>query len=96
MKKYFGLIWAALAIIIAVLGMIFLPDNLVTQIGVDGQASSHMNKYLALGLPAGLTVLFSALGVLSEDEKGGKYKYAAPIVLVVLVISVLMNLPGFK
>ncbi len=50
-----------LAVALFVLGMIILPETLVTQVGFNNQPTSTMPKMLALAIPSVFCVLFAVL-----------------------------------
>ena len=90
-KRIFG----AVALVAAAVGLAavawgLLPDTVATQINLSGQVSSTMPKQLALGVPVGLTAVFSALYCIQED--GRKNLFVAILGIALLAITLFMNL----
>lgn len=62
-----GLILAG--IVLYILGSIILPPTIGMQFQLDGTLSNHVNKYLGLLVPLGLTVAGSAVFYTKESSK---------------------------
>lgn len=58
-----------IGIVLYIVGAIVLPTSIGLQIQMDGTLSNHVNKYIGLIIPLGLTVGGSAVFCLKESKK---------------------------
>lgn len=88
-RRIIMFVFLFLAVALFVLGMIILPDTLITQIGISNHASSTMPKMLALAIPSALCILFSVL-----FYRAGKSKDLAIAILGIVLfgLAYFMNL----
>ncbi|PKM39326.1 MAG: hypothetical protein CVV04_11460 [Firmicutes bacterium HGW-Firmicutes-9] len=88
-RRIIMFVFLFLAVALFVLGMIILPDTLITQIGISSHANSTMPKMLALAIPSVLCVLFSVL-----FYRSGKSKDLAIAILgvVLFALAFIVNL----
>ncbi len=80
----------AAAVALAVVGFIILPDTLVVQLSMSGQAANTMPKLLGVLIPFLICAVFSILYY--RTEKGGKNLIVSLIGIVVFVLLFVFNL----
>jgi len=80
----------AVAVAMAIVGFIILPETLVVQVNSAGQAANLMPKFLGILIPFLLCVVFSVLYMKSEN--GGKSLIISLIGLVAFVLLFVFNL----
>lgn len=77
------------AAVLAVVGMIYLPDTIVVQINSAGEASNTLPKLPALLLPSALAVIFA---VMYLKNAKGKDLATALVGIGILAITLIFNL----
>ena len=90
-KRLIAIALCAAALILAVFGIIALPDDIVIQIAAGG-GTNKGSKYM-LAVPFGITVVFSYLFAAGDDattEK--KHIMGAVLGLVLFLITIGINL----
>ncbi len=91
-EKVIGLVIVAVSVILAVVGFIVLPETLIVQIGLDGQASNTLPKIPALLIPLALSTVFSVLYMKDNAEKKSRNLIVAVIGVVVAIVMFVVNL----
>ncbi|MDR0294064.1 MAG: hypothetical protein LBH95_07935 [Oscillospiraceae bacterium] len=76
------------SIVSAVAGWIILPDTLVLQVTMSGDAGTTLPKAAGLGIPFLLSVIFAVLYCLRENKK---HLLVSVIGLAVYALVFLMN-----
>lgn len=76
------------AIILAVAGWIILPDTLVLQVTLSGEAGTTLPKILGLGIPFLLSTVFAVIYYLHENKK---HLLVSILGLVMFAITFIMN-----
>ena len=64
-KKLFGIGCAVLGLVLAAISMMVLPDTVGVQIGLDGNISNTMPKFLAVLIPFIISVVGIAVMVIT-------------------------------
>ncbi len=91
MKKKINIGLIAVAVVLSVVSWFLLPDTVVVQIGVDGQASNTMPKVFAVIVPLVISVIGSAMN-LNDDTRQNYRGYVLSIVgIAVMVFSLIVN-----
>ena len=91
MKKKINIGLIAVAVVLSVVSWFLLPDTVVVQIGVDGQASNTMPKVFAVIVPLVISVIGSAMN-LNDDTRQNYRGYVLSIVAIaVMVFSLIVN-----
>lgn len=91
-EKMIGLVIIAVSVILAVMGFMVLPETLIVQIGLDGQASNTLHKIPALLIPFALSTVFSILYMRGNGEKKSHNLIVAVIGVIVAIIMFVVNL----
>ena len=86
-KRFWPFLLVIPLIAAAAAGWFLLPDELVVQIGVDGQPSKLWPKLLALPLPAAL----GALGAWFASSQAKEKRLSGFVVLAVAVVITAFN-----
>lgn len=73
-KKIISVILFIISVILTVIGVIFLPATVITQISVTGSPSSTMPKILAVLLPFALSMAYPLTAFFSKDEDKTNFK----------------------
>lgn len=84
-----GIALTAAVLVVAVVGFFLLPDTLITQIGIGGQAQSYMPKPLLLALPVGISIL--GIGISFQEGKRSSAVIMPIIALGVLIFAFVVN-----
>jgi len=91
-EKVIGIVIIAVSVILAVMGFMVLPETLIIQIGLDGQASNTLQKIPALLIPFALSTVFSILYLRGNGEKKSRNLIVAVIGVIVTIIMFVVNL----
>lgn len=78
-----------IAVILAIVGYIVLPDVLIMQISFSGEPSSTLPKLAGLALPFALSVIFAGLYYSSENKKN---LFVSAVGIVIFVFMFVVNL----
>lgn len=89
-KKLFGIGCAVLGLVLAAISMMVLPDTVGVQIGLDGNISNTMPKFLAVLIPFGLTLAGSFMSYKGE-ENTSKGFIISVVGIAVMVITLIVN-----
>ena len=80
------------ALLLAVFGIIVLPDDIVIQFTSSGGVNK-VSKYIGLAIPFAITVVFSFLFAFGDDETvAKKHIMGALLGLVLFLITIGINL----
>ncbi|MFA6736230.1 MAG: hypothetical protein WCR87_04850 [Saccharofermentanales bacterium] len=93
-EKTIGIVIIVVSVILTVTGFILLPETLIVQIGLDGQASGTMQKIPALLIPMAISTVFSALYMKGNTEKKSRNLIVAVIGIVIVIIMFVVNRNG--
>lgn len=77
------------AVILAVTGFLILPDTLVIQITLSGEAGNTVPKIIGLAIPFLFSTVFSILYYFS---KNGKYLFVAGIGILMAILTIVFNM----
>lgn len=89
-KLIIAIIIMAVAVAMAIVGFIILPDTLVVQINGTGQASNTMPKILGMLIPFLICIVFSIMYL--KSEKGSKSLIVSLIGIVAFALLFIFNL----
>lgn len=84
-KRIIAIVLIVLAVAMAVVSYLLLPDKVIVQVSFSGNASNVMSKPLAVLLPLALSVLGSVVYITS-DKKGYLIVAIAGVLLPVLTL----------
>lgn len=95
-NKIIIIIFMILAVILAVISWILLPDSVIVQFGIDGKASNTMSKPFAVALSLVTTGIGVLMGFLadSKESRKGDFKKCVVIMaagIIVMVIMLIVN-----
>lgn len=76
------------AIILAVAGWIILPDTLVLQVTMSGEAGTTLPKFMGLGMLFLLSTIFAVMYYLRENKK---HLLVSILGLVMFAVTFIMN-----
>ncbi|MEA4822836.1 MAG: hypothetical protein VB111_01815 [Clostridiaceae bacterium] len=89
-KRTIALLLILVALTIAVIGYIILPDRLIVQITTAGQTPTTLPKPAALGVPVVLCGIFSVAYI--REEKTVKNLIIAIVMVIVMLLTLWINL----
>lgn len=89
-KKMLSIGCGVLGLILAIVSMIVLPDTVGVQIGLDGNISNTMPKFLAVLVPFGLT-LAGAFMSYKNEENTSKGLIISVVGIIVMVMTIIVN-----
>lgn len=94
MKSYhiFYICTFALTIILLIVGIIVLPEEVITQFGFDSEDATVTNKYLAILIPTLLGVGGSAFGYFGDKGKSGKYMVIPAVGVIIFIVMIIVNI----
>ena len=93
MNKKIIYIFLALIIIINLLGLFILPDELVMQVNLSGEANWTINKFLGLLILFGFGILGAAVSLArSNSDSSSKNYLLMGIILVIHILMFIINL----
>lgn len=90
--KIISVIMIVIAVIIAIVGYVILPDQVIIQIGSDGKASNIVPKIFGVLIPLALTVFGAIMLNLGDQSKKWTYIIVAIAGYVVAAFTFIMNL----
>lgn len=91
MKKTIVLgILVFVGLVLSIYGFVFLPANVVVQVGASGKPSSVYPKLMVIGLE-GLLILGGALGYFFMDKKERRFLSLSFIGIFVAIITLIFN-----
>lgn len=92
-NKIIGIISLAIFIILNVIGFFILPDQLVVQVNLQGNASTVVSKFLGLIIIALLGVIISFRILIEKNTANNKkWFFAVGILLIVNILIFIFNL----
>lgn len=86
MNKKIVYIFLAIIIVINLIGVFILPDELVMQINLSGDANWTINKFLGLLIFFGLGILGAAISLARKDTDGKNFI----LMIIILVMNILV------
>jgi hypothetical protein len=89
MKKSALLIAAAVAA--AEISWFLLPQDVVVQVGLNGQATRTMPKLLAIGIPFAIAVVGAVMNIWEKNQIKPKGFLISVIGIAAMVLSLLFN-----
>lgn len=91
MKKAFGMITLAVAVILGILCWMKLPDTVICQIGFNGKASNSMPKIFAVVVPSIVSLLGSGLIIIGDEDSRSKGMAIALIGIGIMIVTLFVN-----
>ncbi len=91
-KRFWPFLLVIPLIAAAAVGWFLLPDELIAQIGVDGQPSKVWPKLLALPLPVAVGVLGAWFASFEEKEKRLSGFLVLAVAAAITIFNFVMNL----
>ena len=90
--KLLGIEIIALSLVLAAVGWLILPDTLIIQIGVNGQASNTLPKLPALLIPLALSCVFSGLYMGNATGRRSRDLLVAVAGIGMSIVMIVVNL----
>lgn len=86
MKKSVAISLIIVAVALAIVGFIYLPDVVAVQIGLTGDVSNTMAKPLAVIIPANIAIAGAIINIKDNNSKGTTLCVVGIIVQIVTLI----------
>lgn len=92
MNKKIVFIYFAIILVFNIIGIFVLPDQLVMQVNMTGEANWYLNKYIAIIFLLGLGIIGGWVALVGGSDRKVKSYLTMSIIIVVHIILFVFNL----
>ncbi len=91
-KQILAIAVIVIALALAVVGYIILPETLVMQVTLSGEAGTTMPKLLGLGIPTLISVGAALYFLLNKDSESNKVLFVSFIGIFAFILTFVFNI----
>lgn len=91
-KQIVAIAVIVIALALAIVGYIVLPDTLVMQVTVSGDAGTTMPKLLGLGIPTLISVGAALYFLLNKNNESNKVLFVSFVGIFAFILTFVFNI----